>query len=121
MKLKVAFQTVSPNITYTALHSRRKLLQMPLATLAIGERSQGNYCIFLLEKHSSVHYNIFKSLLNNWVNCKQKEKSTLSKEAVNKLLKLAEPEGKEQCLKFAVVGQLVCLVPRQNLFTVLTI
>jgi hypothetical protein len=33
IKLKVAFETVSPNVTYTALHARRKLLQMSLATL----------------------------------------------------------------------------------------
>ena len=104
MKLKVAFEIVSPNVTYTALHACRKLLQMPLATLGIGERSKGNYCVFLVEKNSSVHYNIFKSLLNNLVTCKQKEKPVLSRETVNKLLKLAESEGEKQRLKFAIVG-----------------
>ena len=64
MKLKVAFEAISANITYTASHAHRKLLQMPLASLGISERSQGNYCIFLVKKHSSVHYNIFKSLLS---------------------------------------------------------
>ena len=76
MKLKVAFEIVSPNVTYTVLHARRKLLQMPLATLGIGERSKGNYCVFLVENNSSVHFNIFKSLLNNLVTCKQKETSS---------------------------------------------
>ena len=104
MKLKTAFEIVSPNVTYTALHARRKLLQMPLAALGIGERSQGNYSIFLVEKNSSVHYNVFKSLLNKWVSCKQKEKPVLSKETVNKLLKLAESDGEKQRLKFAIVG-----------------
>ena len=65
MKLKVAFKTISPNVSYTALHGRSKLLQMPLATLGIRGKSQGNYCIFLEEKHSTVLYNNFKSLLNN--------------------------------------------------------
>jgi hypothetical protein len=104
MKLKVAFETVSPNVTYTALHTRGKLLQMPLATLGIGEKSQGNYSIYLVEKHSTVHYNIFKSLLSNWVSCQRKENSVLSKETVNKLLKLAESDGEKQRFKFAIVG-----------------
>ena len=104
MKLKVAFEIVSPNVTYTALHARRKLLQMFLATLGISERSKGNYCVFLAEKNSSVHYNIFKSLLKNLVTCKQKEKPVLSRETVNKLLKLAESESEKQRLKFAIVG-----------------
>ena len=104
MKLKVAFQMVSPNVTYTSLHARRKLLQMPLASLGIGERCKGNYCVFLVEKNSSVHYNIFKSLLNNLVTCEQKEKTVLSRETVDKLLKLAESEGEKQRLKFAIVG-----------------
>ena len=73
MKLIVVFETVSPHVTYTALHAHRKLLQMPLATLGIGEISEGNYCIFLVEKHSTVHYKIFQSLLNNWVSAKKEK------------------------------------------------
>ena len=104
MKLKVAFKMVSPNVTYTSLHARRKLLQMLLASLGIGERSKGNYRVFLVEKNSSVHYNIFKSLLNNLVTGEQKDKTVLSRETVDKLLKLAESEGEKQRLKFAIVG-----------------
>ncbi len=37
LKLKTAFKMVSPDLTYTALHARTKLLQMPLVSLRIGD------------------------------------------------------------------------------------
>ena len=69
LKLKTAFKMVSPDVTYTALHARRKLLQIPLVSLGIGDRGKGNYSIYLVEKQCSVQYKVLQSLLNNWINC----------------------------------------------------
>lgn len=40
LRLKVAFLTVSPNVTYTAMHARRKLLQMPFAAVGVGDKAK---------------------------------------------------------------------------------
>jgi hypothetical protein len=104
LKLKTAFEMVSPNVTYTALHARRKLLQMPLVSIGVGERKKGTYSVFLVEKQSAVHYTIFQSLLNNWMSCQNKKCSnSLGKETVNDLLKLAESNGERERLKYAIV------------------
>ena len=104
LKLKTAFEMVSPNVTYTALHARRKLLQMPLVSIGVGERKKGTYLVFLVEKQSAVHYTIFQSLLNNWMSCQNKKCSnSLGKETVNDLLKLAESNGERERLKYAIV------------------
>ena len=42
MKLKSAFQLVSPDVLqYKASEARRKLLRMPLACISVGDRSKG--------------------------------------------------------------------------------
>ena len=59
IKLKVAFQIVSPNVTYNVLHARRKLLQMPLANLGIDEKSQARELLGILSRktdHSALRY-----------------------------------------------------------------
>ena len=105
LKLKSAFKMVSPDITYTALHARRKLLQIPLVSLGIGDQSKGNYSIYLVEKQCSVQYKVFKSLLSNWINGQEKKspKVNLKKETVKELLRLAESSGEIQRLKYAIV------------------
>lgn len=104
LKLKTAFVIVSPNVTYTASHARRKLLQMPLVSIGVGNRQKGTYSVFLVEKQSAVHYTIFQSLLNNWVRSNDRNALTnLKKETVNDLLKLAESNGEKERLKYAIV------------------
>ena len=104
LKLKAAFTMISPDVSYTAMHARRKLLQMPLVTLGIGDPKKGNYSIYVVEKQCTVQYKVLKSLLNNWINC-QDEQSPLNlrKETVNSLLKLAESDAERQRLKYAIV------------------
>lgn len=105
LKLKTAFKMVSPDVTYTALHARRKLPQVPFVSLGIGDRRKGNYTIYLVEKQCSVQYKVLQSLLNNWINCGEGKSSevNLSKETVQELLKLAESSGERQRLKYAIV------------------
>ena len=105
LKLKTAFKMVSPDVTYTALHARRKLLQIPLVTLGIGDRGKGNYSIYFVEKQCSVQYKFLQSLLNNWINCQDRKSPEvyLRKETVKEPLKLAESSGERQRLKYAIV------------------
>ena len=41
LKLKDAFIMTSPGATYTSLHARRKLLQMPLVSIGVGDQKKG--------------------------------------------------------------------------------
>ena len=60
--------------------------------------------MFLVEKQGAVHYTIFQSLSNNWMSCQDKKSLTsLSKETVNDLLKLAESNGERECFKYTIV------------------
>ncbi len=104
LKLKTAFKMVSPDVTYTALHARRKLLQMLLVSLGIGDQKKGNYSIYLVEKQCSVQYKVLQSLLNNWINCQGRKSSevNLRKETVKGLLKLAESSRERQRLKYTI-------------------
>ena len=54
--LKVSF----PGVTY---HAKHRLLQMPLATLRLGQPSTGNSKIVVMEKFSEVNYYSLQKIL----------------------------------------------------------
>lgn len=62
--LKSAFEMAYPDATYKSWHARRRMLQMPLALLGIGNRSRGSYSIFLVENQDRVKHSIMQTLLN---------------------------------------------------------
>ncbi len=104
LKLKDAFTMTSPGVSYTSLHARRKLLQMPLVSIGVGDKKNGNYCVYLVEKQSTVHYKVLRSLLNSLIQSQSGQKPVnLSKETVNSLLKLAESDAEKLRLKYAIV------------------
>jgi hypothetical protein len=104
LKLKDAFTMTSPGVSYTSLHARRKLLQMPLVSIGVGDQKNGNYCVYLVEKQSTVHYKVLRSLLNSLIQSQSGQKPVnLSKETVNSLLKLAESDAEKLRLKYAIV------------------
>ena len=41
MNLKEAFMLSSPGRVHSSVHARQKLLQMPLAAIAVGNQKQG--------------------------------------------------------------------------------
>lgn len=49
MKLKAAFIMTGPGVSYTSLHARRKLLQMLLVSIGVGDWRKGNYCVYLVD------------------------------------------------------------------------
>lgn len=104
LKLRSAFEMAYPDATYKSWHARRRMLQMPLASLGIGNRSRGSYSIFLVEKQDRVKYPIMQTLLNQWIKCETAEPSLpLTKETMNSLLQIAESDAERKRLKYAVV------------------
>ena len=95
-------------------HARRRMLQTPLKSLGTGNRSRGNSSIFLLEKQDRVRYSIMQTRLNQWTKFETVEPPLpLTKETMNGLLKIAEPDAERKCLKYAVV-RATDLTQRQN-------
>ena len=110
MKLKDAFTMTSPGISYTSLHARRKLLQMPLVSIGVGNRNKGSYCIYLVEKQSAVQFKVLRSLLNNVIQSQSGQAPKISRETMHSLLKLAESDAEKQRIKYAVSSKSTWLV-----------
>lgn len=100
MNLKEAFILSSPGRVYSSVHTRQKLLQMPLAAIAVGNQKQGTQRLFLVRKQQFVNYKIFQSLQSTLV---ESQKECMSKEQMKKLLNLADSEAEKEWLRFAVV------------------
>ena len=97
IQLSVAFKMSSSNVGYSAKDARRKLLQMPLAAIGVGEKKMGTYCFYLVEKKSHTSYTVFQSLLNKIV--KRDSKHRMTREEVKKLMYLAESESEKKHLR----------------------
>ena len=102
--LKQVFEMCSPGVTYTSSHARRKLLQMPLAAIGVGVKSAGTYCLYLVERQSSVNHAMLQTLLNKVVQSNRNNTETVvSRDEMKSLLHLAESESEKERLKYLVV------------------
>ena len=102
--LKQAFEMCSPGVTYTSSHARRKLLQMPLAAIGVGLKSAGTYCLYVVERQSSVNHVVLQTLLNKVVQSNRHNKEAMvSRDEMKSLLNLAESESEKERLKYLVV------------------
>lgn len=105
VQLKAAFEIVSPQVRYRSLNAKRKLLQLPLAAIAVGTPSKGTHRVFLVEKQNHVKYTILQSLLNQWWKSQTSEPScALTRNTVTNLLKLAESGAEKKRMKYAIVS-----------------
>lgn len=105
LRFKSAFVMAYPGAAYRPWDARRRMLQMLLVSLEIGNRSRGTYYIFLVEKQDHVKYSIMQTLLSQWIKCETVKPSLpLTKETMNNLLKLAKSNADRKRLKFAVVS-----------------
>ncbi len=104
IQLKQAFEIACPNVAYKSTTAKKKLLQMPVASVAVRSTTKGAYRVFLVEKQNHVKYDILQSLLNQWWESKAVEPSCpLTRDTVTNLLKLAESESERKRLKYTIV------------------
>ena len=54
--LSEAFKLASPGVKYTAEHGRRKILQLPLVAIRIGNPERGHLFSVLMERFSAIDY-----------------------------------------------------------------
>jgi hypothetical protein len=104
LTLKPAFKLVSPDVLhYKTSKGRRKLFQMPLAYVGVGDRTKGNYCFYVLQKQETVDYVIFQTLLAK-ATCKQSvPMANLSKCELKELLYPAESDSQREMLKYVTI------------------
>ena len=101
--LSEAFKTVSPEVKYTAEHARRKLLQMPLVSINIGEQNSGKSFAILMEKYPDTDYLKISRIFNGLVLQQSSDNSTpLEKSVVKLLLNIAKSDSERKCLWFAI-------------------
>ena len=102
--LSEAFKLVSPMVRYTAEHARRRLLQMPLICIRIGEPQKGQSFSILMEKFPGTDYSKLGGIINGLVltQCSAGNSGTLQKSVVKMLLSIAQSDRERKSLQYAI-------------------
>ena len=100
--LPEAYRLVSGDVKYTAEHARRKLIQMPLVAICIGDPITGHAFTILMEKFSGTDYSKFGAILNGLVSVKPAVGDSLRKSVVKMLLSVAQSDHERNCLRYAI-------------------
>ena len=101
--LSNAFSIVSPGVKYSAEKARRKLLQMPLVSICIGNPAKGKSFMVLLEHIEGVDYSKFSLVINGLADSFSTRPDIPQKECVKMLLSMAQSDRERKCLKFAIL------------------
>ena len=102
-RLSKAFHHVSPGVTYSAEHARKKFLQMPLASVQIGKPCTGKSFTVLVESFPGVESSTISRLLNGLVEVSQTHNPRhLEKSCVKMLLSLAHSDRERETLRYAI-------------------
>ena len=100
--LSVAFQLASPTVAYTAERAKRKLLQIPLVCILIGDPSKGNSHDILMEHIPGANSAKLSAVVNALSCNAQKSLPNFDKACVKILLSLGQSEREKAYLKYAV-------------------
>ena len=88
--LSSVYRTAFPNLTYQPTQAKRKLLQMPIAAVRLGEPSSGRAEV---------------QLLHFLTGCPRKQGGctpSMSKQELKHLLSLAQSDKERECIRYAV-------------------
>ena len=100
--LSHAYAIVSPGVKYDPGKARRKLLQMPLASVTIGEAGRGKSFTVLIEYTHGVNYARIRSLLNGIATTCTVHTAQLEKTFVKILLGLAQSDREREKIRYAI-------------------
>ena len=102
-RLSNTFRHVSPGVTYSAEHARKKLLQMPLASVRIGKACDGKSFTVLVERFPGIESSTISHLLNGLVEVsKMHNPKHTKKSCVKMLLSLAQSDRDRETLRYAI-------------------
>ena len=97
-----AFCLVSPNAKYDTAQAKRKMLQLPLASIRIGLPSSGRAYTLLVEHQHSLDYEKLSLMINSLLGCSKSPSVIIDKSTVKKLLGIAQSDHERQCIRYAV-------------------
>ncbi len=98
-----AFSIVSPGVKYTAETARRKLLQMPLVAVRLGNPNKGNSFTILLEYCHGVDYSRLSLVVDGVAgSLATQSPQGIDKNCVKMLLSLAQSDRERECLRYAI-------------------
>ena len=99
--LSLVFRTTFPNVTYSATTAKRRLLQMPLIAMSIGEPHSGKSQVYVMEYIHGINYRSVAQFLEasglSHTAC-----PNISKQELQKLLAMAQSDRERECLRYAV-------------------
>lgn len=96
------FKTSFPGVAYTADNAKRKLLQLPLVTMRLGEPSFGKSKLVVMEKFPQLNYQRLQKVLEEtWLNSCQ-QSVTISKPEVAQLLRFAQSDRERDTIRYAL-------------------
>ena len=100
--LSDAFRSTSPMVKYMAEHARRKMLQMPLTYIRIGDPSKGQSFSILMEKFPGTDYAKLGGIINGLASAQCYKGNTLQKSVVKMLLSIAKSDREQKCLRYTI-------------------
>ncbi len=96
------FRLSFPGVTYTAENAKRKLLQMPLVTLRLGQPSTGNSKTVVMEKFDQVNYQSLQGILEEAWLSNSRQSIAISRPEVAQLLKFAQSDRERDTIRYAL-------------------
>lgn len=100
--LPCAFRIVSSEVSYTAERARRKLLQMPLVSIRVGDPGKGTSFTILMEHCIGVNYHRMGLVINRMVITTPQNAQRLERSCVQMLLSMAQSDRERECIKYAI-------------------
>ena len=102
--LSTAFNITSPSVQYTSERARRKLLQMPLVAILIGDPKLGLSSYVLMEHIPSFDYTKLAVVMERIIKDHSKRQPhVLDRDYVKLLLGMAQSYRERECLRHAIV------------------
>lgn len=102
--LRKAFNIVCPGIIYSPDKARRKLLQIPVVAIRIGDVNKGNSFTILTESMHGVNYVRIGALINGLIETTAYAQAhpMLEKNCVKMLLEMAQTDRERECMRYAI-------------------
>ena len=100
--LSAAFRSSFPSTSYSSATAKRKVLQMPIAAITIGEPCSGKSEVYLMEAMQGFDYQRLIDLLESTRMQQTSSPPNLSKEEMKQLLSFATSNREREVLRYSV-------------------
>ena len=103
VQLSQAFRSAFPHVAYHSHSAKRRLLQLPLVALRVGQPQSGLSEIYLFEHFPNVNYQQFLRLLNAFHLEKSTKKLSMSKQQLQSVLSIARSDRERECIRYTAI------------------